>query len=54
MYIQKFSVDRNKLTIEYEDINGFIEKIIFFETLFDLEQYLVTVDKKFIKKVKIY
>jgi len=50
----KFVVNRKTLSIEFEDINGFLEKSYHFKSLEDLEEYIRNPSKDLIIKVKIY
>jgi len=52
--MSKFVIKRNTLSIEYEDINGFLEKTYIFKSLKDLEKYIINPSKDLIYKVKTY
>jgi hypothetical protein len=52
--MSKFIIKRKTLTIEYEDINGFLEKILFFKNIEDFEKYIINPSKDLIFRVKIY
>jgi len=50
----KFVIDRKTLSIDYSDIDGFLEKSLIFKTLEDLEKYIINPSKDLIFKVKLY